>query len=27
MRSMNGSFEIQKDEEHFAAILTLPVKK
>ena len=27
MRSMDGSFEIQKDEEHFAAILTLPVKK
>ena len=27
MRSMNGSFEIQKDEEHFAAIITLPVKK
>ena len=27
MRSMDGSFEIQKDEEHFAAILTLPVKQ
>ena len=27
MRSMDGSFEIQKDEEHFAAVLTLPVKK
>ena len=26
MESMGGSFETQKDEEHFAAILKLPVK-
>lgn len=27
MRSMNGSFEIRKDEEHFSAVLSLPVKE
>ena len=27
MRAMDGSFAIQKDEEHFAAVLSLPVKE